>query len=92
MNRKKIFLTATAVVLAAAGVFAGIHKHNVTAIYVKTAGTSHTCIPLIASNVSLNFTSTVGTRQATIRTKGGTLLPLYSTSTCSATHKIYTVN
>lgn len=87
--KRKIMLTLTAVVLVAAGVFAGIKKAVPSKVYFKSTG--GTCIQLIASNVSSFFTNTAGTFQAAIRTVGGSLVTLWSSATC-ASNKVYFKN
>lgn len=93
MNRKKIALTATAVLLAAAGLFAGIKKAVPAHVYFLSNSSTPTCHEIIVSNVSSHFTNSAGTNlQAQIRTEvNGTLLSLWSTATCS-TNKVYFKN
>lgn len=92
MNRKKIALTATALVLAAVGVFAGIKRVVPSHVYFLTTGGSGLCNEIIASNVSSFFTNTAGTNlQAEIRTQGGKLATLWGTATCIS-NKVYFKN
>lgn len=87
--KRKFMLTATAVILAAIGVFAGIKKTVPSKVYFKSTG--GTCIQLIASSVSTFFTNTAGTFQAAIKTVGGTLVTLWSTLNCTS-NKVYFKN
>jgi len=86
MNRKKIILTASAIILAAASVFAGIKKSSPSALYVKTAnGSSCVLITNGGANIVSNFTTTTGTDQAVILTTGGAhSLSLWATGRCSS--------
>jgi len=89
MNRKKIVLTASTLIIAAVGVFASVKKSPLSAVYFKSTGNS--CLPLINSAEGGLFTS-AGSHQATIKTVGGTLLSLFSTSTCTSSHPAYLKN
>lgn len=82
-------LTASALVIAVVGVFAGMKKTSVSTIYFKSTG--GVCHLFIANAAIANFTNS-GTTQATIKTNGGTRLPLYSVSNCSAFDPVYLKN
>lgn len=91
MNRKKLLLAASAVVLTVGGVFAGRGiKADPTDLYVLTGSGSipgDGCIK-VATGTGLTInaaftTSAGGGQQAAIRSKGGTLRLLYQNSNCN---------
>lgn len=86
MNRKKIFLTTSAVILATVGAFAAFKSFS-QKIYLRTASGVQ-CLLLTNAAVS-NFGSS-GTGQASIVTTGGTSLTVWLTSTCSSSKAYFT--
>jgi hypothetical protein len=80
MNKKNVFLGASALVLSFAAIFAtkASAKFAGTAAYVRTFGGQ--CLQVSASGI---FTTTTGTNKAKILTVGGSQRTLYSNALCS---------
>jgi len=87
MNKKKIFLSAGALVLAVAGVIAGRASAKFaapTALYFTTAGLATNCYTLAGSISSVFHMTTAGTNpQYSIVTAGGFSSKVFANSTCT---------
>jgi len=93
MNRTKIILGATALILTAAGAFAKMHRSTAANLYYTTSSASPVSshCKLLASAPGIpQFTTGAGSNQAKILTNGGLASRLiFATAACGTTRKVY---